>query len=351
MVPYCATPGLSVRTSCLINHYNYGEYVFEACDSALAQTHPFDEIVLVDDGSADGSLERLRRRYGGQERVRLLAKANEGQLSCFNAGFAASTGDVVFFLDSDDVYEPDYVAAVLDVYARRPDVDFVFAARRTFGRVEGVESSGTGDRDLGYSVVSTLARRKWIGACTSCLSMRRRLLERILPIPYLEDWRVRADDCLVFGASVVGGRKYYLDRALVRYRVHDRNAYYGRDHDAVHDYRRKLAIHRLFVLLETRMGYDMGRLSDFAHSEFRTIERPTASELRDYVRIALRRRAPWSRRAGSVGSMLGYYLRAGAGPRRLAAPVRLARRIVGSDARRGSGATSEPRPLQPSKRS
>lgn len=321
MASYCLTPEPFVRTSCILSHYNYGEYVEEACESALRQGRPLDEILLVDDGSTDGSLERLRSRYGGGGPVRLLEKAHGGQLSCFNAGFRASTGDIVFFLDADDAYEPGYVEAVVEIYERRSDVDFVFVAHRTFGTLERVRSEGTGDRDLGYSVVRTLARRRWIGAPTSCLSMRRHVLEKILPLPFEEDWTVRADDCLVFGASIVGARKYYVDRPLVRYRLHHRNAHAGRPYDAAADYRRKLALARLLAHLEERTGYHGRRLSEFAHREFRTIERPRLVELRDYVRIALRAEASWGRRLGILGSILGHYALAGR-------DLRIRRRLV-----------------------
>src|SRR5262245_40334734 len=113
-----------LRTSCLINNYNYAQYVTEAVDSALAQTCPFDEIIVVDDGSTDGSVELLKCRYGDESRVHIIYKPNEGQLSAFNTGFLAATGDIAFFLDADDIYEPSYVETVLRLYAKRPELDF-----------------------------------------------------------------------------------------------------------------------------------------------------------------------------------------------------------------------------------
>ncbi len=65
-----------MRTSCLINNYNYGHFVEEAVASALAQSHPPTEILIVDDGSTDDSVERLRRRYGSQPHVRIIEQAN-----------------------------------------------------------------------------------------------------------------------------------------------------------------------------------------------------------------------------------------------------------------------------------
>ncbi len=196
-----------LATSCLINNYNYCEFVGDAIEGALRQTVPFDEIIVVDDGSTDGSLEMIKARFGSLSNVQIIGKSNAGQLSCFNEGFARSTGDVVFFLDADDVYEPEYVEQALEVFRRDPLCDFLACARRFFGRSNEIRLTFPDDRDLGYSKVLTAFRGIWIGGPTSVLSIRRRILEGLLPLPFVEDWRVRADECLVFGSSLAGGSK------------------------------------------------------------------------------------------------------------------------------------------------
>ena len=96
-----------MRTSCIVTSYNYGRFVAEAVESILRQTVPMDEIIVVDDGSTDGTPEMLRARYA-DGCIKLIEKRNEGQLSCFNRGFEESTGDLIFFLDADDLYEPPF---------------------------------------------------------------------------------------------------------------------------------------------------------------------------------------------------------------------------------------------------
>ena len=98
-----------MRLSCLINNYNYGRFVAEAVESALSQSTPFDEVIVVDDGSNDHSLAVLASLEQRYPRLKVVRKSNGGQLSAFSAGLAASTGDVLYFLDADDLYEPDYV--------------------------------------------------------------------------------------------------------------------------------------------------------------------------------------------------------------------------------------------------
>ena len=297
------------RATCIVSHFNYGRFVVEACESALAQVHPFGEILLVDDGSTDGSTDVVTRHYASHDLIHLVLKPNGGQLSCFAEGFARSTGDVVFFLDADDVYEPEYVSQVMAHYASHPECDFVMVAHRKFGTVERLALDDRGDRDLGYSILAALHARRWIGAPTSCLSMRRPVLERIFPLDLEEDWRTRADDCLVFGASVVGARKWQLDRPLVRYRIHDANCYQGKNQDAVSDYRRKIAVNRLLQVLSRRIGYDRRGLAEFAHREFRTIPRPTLRQLSDYSRIGLLSRTLPLRKLGIVASICGHFMR------------------------------------------
>lgn len=295
-------------TTCIISNYNYARFLGEAIDSALRQTVPFDEIIVVDDGSTDGSMDVLNSNYGQHPVVQIVAKENRGQLSCFNEGLARSTGQFVFFLDADDVYQPDYVERAMGVYRQDRDCDFVFCARRLFGDQEGIVSAYPDNRDLGYSVITTAYFRDWIGAATSCLSMRRHVLEKILPLPFVDEWRVRADDCLVFGASLAGARKRFLAQPLVKYRVHGKNHYRRRAVTRRATYRRRLAINRLFEFIERKLHYNVTRLAEFSHREFRTIERPSFRQLVKYSRVSLGAPASVIRRLTCVAVIAGHYI-------------------------------------------
>ena len=103
------TPSCSI----VISSYNKAEYVGLAVGSALAQTYPGVEVVVIDDGSTDQSLAILRQ-FG--QRIRLEAKPNGGQASAMNRGYAVSVGEIVFFLDCDDVLEPDTVERVVKLW-------------------------------------------------------------------------------------------------------------------------------------------------------------------------------------------------------------------------------------------
>ena len=119
--------------SVVITSYNYLQFVVEAVESALAQTRPAAQVIVVDDGSSDGSPAMLQQRYGADPRVTLLFGENEGQLAAFQRGTAAASGDVVCFLDADDRWKPQYLEKIGAVYDARRDVDFVFSDLRTFG--------------------------------------------------------------------------------------------------------------------------------------------------------------------------------------------------------------------------
>jgi len=104
--------------SIIINNYNYDVFLREAVDSALNQTYLNTEVIVVDDGSTDRSREIIAS-YGDQ--IIPVLKGNGGQASAFNAGFAASRGEVVFFLDSDDILLPTAVKNATKLF-RSPDL-------------------------------------------------------------------------------------------------------------------------------------------------------------------------------------------------------------------------------------
>src|SRR4051812_45475229 len=85
--------------SIVITNHNYARFLRDAIDSALAQTYANVEVIVVDDGSTDGSRDLLRSY---SERARVLLQDNEGQDSAINAAFEHLRGEVACFLDADD---------------------------------------------------------------------------------------------------------------------------------------------------------------------------------------------------------------------------------------------------------
>src|SRR5688572_7501809 len=104
--------------SILINNYNYGRFLRQAIDSALSQTYGNIEVVVVDDGSTDESRE-IVVNYG--ERVRPVLKDNGGQASAFNAGFAASRGELIALLDSDDLFVAEKIEKCVAAARKHPE--------------------------------------------------------------------------------------------------------------------------------------------------------------------------------------------------------------------------------------
>lgn len=109
-------PPAGLRFSIVIANYNYAKFIRRAIESALALDWPHVDIVVVDDGSTDGSAEVIRS-FDGQIVSRF--QANAGQRAANNVGFALAQGDVIVFLDADDVLEPDFAREVAAVWNPR----------------------------------------------------------------------------------------------------------------------------------------------------------------------------------------------------------------------------------------
>ena len=114
-----------MRVSAVIPTYNRRSYIARAIDSVLSQTVPVDEILVVDDGSTDGTAELLEERYGG--RVRIIKQANTGVSGARKRGIQEAKGDWIAFLDSDDEWMPGRNAQLLEAVGHVPnDVAWIF---------------------------------------------------------------------------------------------------------------------------------------------------------------------------------------------------------------------------------
>lgn len=249
-----------MKCSVLINNYNYANFICMAVNSVLNQTVVPDEIIIVDDGSTDESCQLLFDRYGERPCIKIITGENRGQLGAMNRGFLNSSGDILFFLDADDEYEPDYIESALAMYRNHPACDFLICGRKEIGAVDKTVLRYKTDVSLGFSVISTLCGAHWEGGPTSTLSSRRWVLEDFMPLDLEPYWRVRADDCLVHGASLAGAKKYYLARPLVHYRIHNANLFYGRNFDVDYQYKYKLRTRQLIRHLACRRHLDVSNV-------------------------------------------------------------------------------------------
>ncbi len=108
-----------VRVSVIVPTFNRREMVREAVASVLAQTVADFELIVVDDGSEDGTAECLEREFGG--RLRLIRTPNRGVAAARNTGAGAARGEHLAFLDSDDLWQPRKLEAQLAHFARYPE--------------------------------------------------------------------------------------------------------------------------------------------------------------------------------------------------------------------------------------
>lgn len=219
------------RLVCIVNNYNYDKYLRVCLDSALTQTIPFERVIVVDDGSQDNSRAIIESYANTHPNLLPIFKQNAGQLSCFNAAAPyIEEADLVFFLDADDIYPHDYVENILAAISTER-ADFYYCKAQQF--TDDKDSPVTSYLDAGEPIVLpvssalTLATRRWLGAQTSALVIRGGLYRQILPYQCEHDWVVRADDVLVYAASILGARKVRLRSIRIGYRVHGNNLFMG----------------------------------------------------------------------------------------------------------------------------
>ncbi len=110
--------------SVVIPTYNRASLLPQTLDAILAQTAPADEIIVVDDGSTDGTVAAVEGYGPG---VRVLRQANAGDLVARNTGLAEAVSDLVAFCDSDDLWKPEFLATMHRVWDAEPATTAAFA--------------------------------------------------------------------------------------------------------------------------------------------------------------------------------------------------------------------------------
>jgi glycosyltransferase involved in cell wall biosynthesis len=215
---------LKSLVSIIINNFNYGRFVADAIDSALAQTYSNCEVIVVDDGSQDNSREVISR-FGG--RIKAVFKSNGGQSSAFNAGFAESSGDVICFLDSDDLFLPNKVQKAVDGLAICPAGWCFHHIQRTDTALNPIFTPPIPYRTGRYDFRAEQLRGKctFSAPATSGLTFARTLLNQVMPIP--EAITITSDNYLKL-SSLALEPGYFIAEQYALQRMHGKNNYTGR---------------------------------------------------------------------------------------------------------------------------
>lgn len=216
-------PADPLVTVMVVNH-DYERFVGEAIESALAQTYPRVQVLVVDDGSTDGS-RAVVEAFG--DRVDALFKPNGGQGSAVNAGMERVRGDVVITLDSDDLLGPTVVEKVVAAFRRDPAavrahwrLDVVDADGRSTGRVMPPWNWELPEGDLRPHY---LRHRSYVWPPTSGNAWSTAALRRVLPMP--EGLFHHSIDRYLSDTVTVLGTLVRVDEIGGAYRVHGSNNY------------------------------------------------------------------------------------------------------------------------------
>jgi hypothetical protein len=224
MTPADRADGLAVDI--VISNHDYGAFVGAAVESALGQDHPGVRVVVVDDGSTDDSRERLRA-YAGT--IDLVLQENRGQAAALNVGLERCRGDLVIFLDADDVLRADVAARVAAAFAADAAVarvqfrmEVIDAEGRASGATKPAPHLALPSGDLRRAELAHPFDIPWLP--TSGNAFRRQSLGRILPIPERDYPRCGADWHLIHLSTLLGPVAS-LEQVGAAYRVHGRNNY------------------------------------------------------------------------------------------------------------------------------
>lgn len=205
-----------MKVSIIINNFNYAPFVEAAIESALGQTYADCEVIVVDDGSTDGSREIIQRFEG---RAVLVLKPNGGQASALNAGLRAARGELIAFLDSDDALFPYAIESAVNAW--QPGVAKVQFPLEILDH----DNQGTGLRmprealSEGSLMAEFLKTGRYVTSPTSGNLFSRAFLEKVCPIPESGEWAETADGYINTCAPFYG-RIIALAEPLGFYRIH-----------------------------------------------------------------------------------------------------------------------------------
>ncbi len=221
------------ETSIIMTSYNYENYIGEAIESVLSQTYKDWELIIIDDGSRDNSLDvinKYTKKY--PEKIFLFShyeNKNLGLKASLELGFTKIKGEFTAFLESDDAWEPNCLEKKITTFRHFPEVSLVYSDLQLIGK--DIKNNGRYIDYLQYcrfvgkklskvpkDIFNILLLRNPVVSFSNII-VRSELLKDLILIKEHEIW---SDWQLVVQASLVG-KFFFVDEKLVKWRVHSKS--------------------------------------------------------------------------------------------------------------------------------
>lgn len=219
-----------IKVSVVMPIYNAYDYLRPALDSVLEQTLADIEVICVDDGSTDHSLEILKEYQGRDERIRIVTETNAGPALARNNGMRRARGEYIAFLDADDFFEPTFLEK-LYALAKRDDLDIALSRYDVYNtkkaKFEPAAPAGNSDIFTPRAVTSKNEHPDAIFSSTVCSAwnklFRRSFLEE-KGLVFLTDVKIFEDVYFVVTSLSLAERVGKVFEVLMHHRIHSEQA-------------------------------------------------------------------------------------------------------------------------------
>ena len=208
-----------IRISVVLPAYNGEAFIRQQLESILAQMGERDELIVSDDGSADGTVSIVKAYQCKDSRILLLKGPGQGIKKNVEYALRHARGRYIFLADQDDIWLENKIDCVLKAFAQQGACVVVHDAR-VFADEDITQiqmESFYAFRGSGAGVIKNIIKNSYIGCC---MAFRRELLEVILPMPVQIEMH---DQWIGILGDYFAGKSCFLPEALLLYRRHDAN--------------------------------------------------------------------------------------------------------------------------------
>ena len=206
--------------SVVIPNYNYGRFLKESIESVLHQTVKPVDIIVVDDGSSDNSLDVLA---GFENKIKVIQQENSGVGVARNTGVENSTGDIIAFLDSDDIWRPNKLEKQLEVFMTDNEIGLVSCGMEEFdenGNIIGLYM----DADEGWIADKMITFEANVVVSGSAIAIKREVFEEVEGFDKRRELHPSEDWELCYRIACVS-KIAFVNELLVNYRNHGGNGH------------------------------------------------------------------------------------------------------------------------------